>query len=289
MYKYEDIRNFYFENEKGVRIDCQKIDGNLFFFNAQGLGYEEEIEYEQVGNNFVPNKRKIKQSQIAGDLEFYNMTYDEYFSFMNFILQSKSLKIIYVPKMSDKKEYYRDIDFVYIDKTEEDDYNILPCPIMLNCKSLWYEKNEVVYTIEPQENEKRWDYRWDSRWIMYSNRSIIYNNQGHVEAPIQVEMSGYLENPTIQVIVDGEIYASITIPIILQEYEKLLYSSKTGEIYIKKQNTDGTTENLFKNDYINITNNNIFKLPLGVSEVRLTAVNEVLNAKLTIFPQYKAV
>ena len=56
MYKKEDIRNFYFENETGKRIDCQKIDGNLFLFNVTGLGYAEDIEYEQVGNTFVQKR-----------------------------------------------------------------------------------------------------------------------------------------------------------------------------------------------------------------------------------------
>ena len=95
-YKYEDIRNFYFENELGERIDCQKIEGDLFFYNVSGLGYEEEVEYVQINNNFIPNKRRIKQNQIFGNLEFYNMTYDEYSDFVDFILRSDDLKIIYI-------------------------------------------------------------------------------------------------------------------------------------------------------------------------------------------------
>src|SRR5699024_11268169 len=67
----------YFENETGERIDCQKINGNLFFYNVTGLGFEEEIEYVQIGDNFIANRRKIKQNQIAGELDFYEMTYDE--------------------------------------------------------------------------------------------------------------------------------------------------------------------------------------------------------------------
>ena len=50
MYEYKDVRNFYFENETGKRIDCQKLDGSLFFYNVTGLGYEEEIQYEQINN-----------------------------------------------------------------------------------------------------------------------------------------------------------------------------------------------------------------------------------------------
>ena len=120
-------------------------------------------------------------------------------------------------------------------------------------------------------------------------RSIQFNNKGHIDAPFQVEIDGFVQNPTISIFVDDEEYASIKIPVTINEYEKLLYSSKVGEIYIQKQNTDGTKVSLWKNQYIDIKKQNIFKLPLGVSEIRLTADDDVLNAKLTIFPQYKVV
>ena len=104
-----------------------------------------------------------------------------------------------------------------------------------------------------------------------------------------MEIDGFVQNPSISIFVDNEEYAKITIPITIDEFEKFLYSSKTGEIYIQKQNKDGSKENLWKKAYIDITKQNIFKLPIGVSEIRLTAEDDVLNAKLIIFPQYKVV
>ena len=166
-YKYEDIRNFYFENETGERIDCQKINGNLFFYNVTGLGFVEEIEYVQIGDNFIANRRKIKQNQIAGELDFYKMTYDEYCNFVDFILRASSLRLIYVPKKTIRTEYYRDIDLFKIDKNEEDEYNILTCPITMNAKSLWYEAKEEVYTIDPVTNELRWDFQWNAVFAAY--------------------------------------------------------------------------------------------------------------------------
>ena len=70
----------------------------------------------------------------------------------------------------------------------------------------------------------------------------------------------------------------------------MLLSSKDNEIYIKKQNIDGTYENLFKQKYgIDLNNNNIFKLPQGTSIITLTADNDILDAKLNIFKEYKVV
>ena len=286
-YKYEDIRNFYFENEIGERIDCQKINGNLFFYNVTGLGYEEEIEYVQIGDNFIANKRKIKQNQISGDLEFYDMTYDEYCNFIDFILRASALRLVYVPKKNVRTEYYRDIDLFKIDKNEEDEYNILTCPIMMNAKSLWYEQKNIVLTVGEEEGEIRWDFEWDSRFADYSTRNLLFENKGHTEAPIKLEIEGYVKNPSIFIYKNGELTGSLELNLELQENEKLIYCTKDTELVIKKQNTDGTETNLF--DLLSPNFINFIKLNKGVNQVKLLAEEDITKAKLTIYVEYKAV
>ena len=289
-YRYEDIRNFYFENENGQRIDCQKVNGNLFLYNVDGLGFEKEVEYIRVGNTYVKNDEYIKQNIINGELEFYEMTYDEYKNFVDFILKSAKLKIIYVPKLSNRTEYYRDIDFVKIGKSEEDEYNILVSHIQINCTSLWYKQNTVKYTIEPLTDEIRWDFRWDSSFTDYDSRSLQYINDGHVEAPIEVEISGHVINPKLELYVEGQLYQTVTFNTEIKMHEKLLYGTKENEFYILKQNTDGTTENLFSLEVINFENDNVIRIPTNRScELKIEADNEVLNAQITVYPQYIAV
>lgn len=138
----------------------------------------------------------------------------------------------------------------------------------------------------------RWNFTWDARYISFDTRSLIYDNQGHIPAPISVEISGEVIKPKIEVLVDNEVVASIEVPVDIGQYEKFQYSSETGNLYIRKVLADGTYENLFTKAYININNNNIFRLPLGASEIRLTAnegEDEIPSAKVTIYPQYKVV
>lgn len=289
-YEYKDIRNFYFENEIGKRIDCQKVNGGLFLYNVTGLGYEEEIEYEQIGNTFIQNDKKMLQNIITGELEFYDMTYDEYCNFVNFILKSSSLKLIYVPKTTERIEYYRDIDVCKIDKTEEDEFNVLASPITINCKSLWYKENTVIYDMKEQQDEIRWDFPWDSKFTDYDTRSLQYINEGHVEAPVLIEISGPIVNPKIQLYIEGELYQEVPFNVEIKEYEKLLYGTKENEFYINRQKTDGTLESLFSLDIIDFANDNVIRLPQNKScELRLKADNEILNAQVTILAYYKAV
>ena len=286
-YKYENIRNFYFENELGQRIDCQKINGNLFFYNATGLGYEDEIEYVQIGNNFVKNREKIKQNQIGGDLEFYNMTYDEYSNFINFVLSAEELKLIYVPKKNIKTEYYRDIDLIKIDKTEEDEYNILTCPILMNTKSLWYEQKELAITVGEDQSEIRWDFTWDSRFADYSIRNMILENKGHTEAPFKLEIEGYIKNPSIFIFKNNQLTGKLELTLELQENEKLIYCTRDTDLYLTKQDAEGIETNLFECLSPNFVN--FLKLNKGVNIIKLLAEQDITKAKITTYVEYKTV
>lgn len=282
------VREFKLLNEKGQEFSLMDIQNYALLTDPDGLGYSYSTEYEQLESNFLTNLRKLEQGLISGIANF--LYYDNFMNFVNFIESAKKLQFVYsVPYKEERKVYYRDVNIKSLGKSEKQTNGIISETVEFDCLSLWYEQNETIFKIETYEDEMRYPYTWNSRYIDYNTRAIQFNNKGHIEAPFQVEIDGFVQNPTISILVDDEEYASIKVPITINEYEKLLYSSKTGEIYIQKQNTDGTKENLWKKSYIDIRKQNIFKLPIGVSEIRLTADDDVLNAKLTIFPQYKAV
>lgn len=254
------VRRFLLENEKGQQFRLDNLNEGCFLTSPSNLGYSYNINFIQLGNEFIENNRKIEQSKPSGTLYF--KSYDKVKSFIDYIESSSKLKWLYViPFESEEKTYYRDITITQLDKTEKKG-KWLACPVQFAGISLWYEQNETILKIESYKNEMRYNYRWNSRYIDYNTRSIQFNNKGHVEAPIQIEIDGFVQNPSISIFIDKEEYASIKIPITINEYEKLLYSSKTGEIYIQKQNTDGTKESLWKNKYIDIKKQNIFKLPI---------------------------
>ncbi len=282
------VREFALINEKGRTFSLMNIENYVLLTDPAGLGYRYNTQYEQVGNTFLENVRRIEQGQIVG---IVNTTkYENFKKLIDFIESSKSIRFLYrVPYQTGAKEYYKDVKINELTKTQKNTNGIISETITFDCLGLWYSEDETVYDVTSGGDEMRWDYRWDARYTEYDVRSLAYNNQGHIPAPILVEIDGEVSNPKIEIIRDGETVASIEIPITIGVYEKLLYSSKTGELFIKKQLADGTETSLFKKQYIDITKNNIFKLPLGVSEIKLSADDEINSAKLTIYPQYKAV
>ena len=283
-----NVRKFLLENEKGQQYRLDSLNEGCFLVSPSNLGYSYESDFVRLGYSFIENNRQIQQKNPAGTAYF--KSYDKVKEFIDFVENSTSLKWVYiVPFQEEEKSYYRDVTIVKLDKTEKSG-KWLACPVEFAGLSLWYEKNTIIYTITPQSNEIRWDFVWDSRFTDYDSRNLQYINQGHTEAPILVEMDGHLVNPKLELYVEGELYQSVEITVDIAEYEKLLYGTRENDFYINRQKTDGTLESLFDLDYIDPANDNVIRLPKNKScELRLTADNEVLNAQVTILPQYKAV
>lgn len=283
------VREFKLVNEKGEQYSLMDIQNYCLITDPAGLGYSYSTTYEQVGNTFISSLRKLEQGQISGIVNFIN--YDNYRNLVNFIERSKKLQFLYkIPiKSNEIVEYYKDVNIQGLTKTQKQTNGIISETITFDCLSLWYEQKEIIYTIEADEEEFRWDFTWDVRFIDYANRVINFINEGHVDAAIEAELDGRLINPSIIASINNKAYAELNLTVVIGENEKLLYSSKQDNLYIMREKTNQTLENLFKKAYIDVNKQNIFRLPKGNSEITLKAENEVLNAKLKIYVYYKVV
>lgn len=210
---------------------------------------------------------------------------------MNFIESSTSLKFVYIIPFKDgQKKYLKDVKIQSLEKTQMQQNGFISEPIVFDCLSLWYEQTVAIYDMKAKENEIRWNFKWDSRFANYDTRNLQYINTGHVEAPILVEIEGYVQNPKIELYIEGELYQTVAFNIEIERYEKLLYGTKENEFYINKQNTDGTLTSLFSLDVIDFENDNVIRLPINKScELRLRADNEIQNAQVIILTFYKVV
>jgi hypothetical protein len=279
-------RKFYLENEKGQRYDLNNLKESCLFNSPSGLGYSYKSDYKQLGTTFINNTKELNQGEIQGNMIF--KSYDKYLEFIYYIENSIDLKWVYSVPFLDGTitEYFKDIDINTIEKTEKET-GILNCPISFYCKTLWYAKTETIYTITPSTNELRWNFKWDSKFTSYDNRNITFENKGHTEAPFLLEIDGYVLNPTIAIYVEGIKQEELALNLVINEGEKLLYSTKDNDLYIQKVLANGTKENAFNN--LNLNNNNFFKLPKGLCEIRLIAGNDITSATLTIYVQFISV
>lgn len=111
------VREFYIENETGQRFSMMNVEEGCFLSSPSGLGYSYDIQYAQIGNDFIQNIRKLTQGQISGELIFKK--YDNYKKFIDFVESTEILKFVYkVPFENGFTEYFKDIDISNIEKGE---------------------------------------------------------------------------------------------------------------------------------------------------------------------------
>ena len=279
------IRRFLLENEKGQQFRLDNLNEGCFLTSPSDLGYSYNINFTQVGFDFIENNKKIEQKNPKGIAYF--KSYDKVKEFIDYIESSNKLKWIYIIPFKDgEKTYYLDVSLKKFDKTEKSG-KWLACPVEFVRKSLWYEAKEVVYTIDSVTNELRWDFEWNTVFASYDNRNIIFENKGHTEAPFKLELNGEVINPKITILEDEVEVKKLNLNgLTIAAGETFIYNTKDTEQEIVKIGSTGTT-NLF--DFLNPNFINFFKLRKGVSKIRLEAENEITSGKLTIYMQYKAV
>lgn len=283
------VREFKLVNEKGQEYSLMDIYNYCLLTDPSGLGYSYSTEYEQLGNTFITNLRKLDQGPISGIVNF--LYYDNFKKLIDFIESSESLKFAYkIPYKDTTKEYFKNVQIQSITKTQKKTNGIISETITFDCLSLWYEENTFIHDMKSKEGVISWDFKWDSRFADYNKRSIQYINRGHVESPIIVEVTGPITNPKLELYVEGKLYQELPFIVEIKEYEKLLYGTKEGDFYLNKRKTDGTLESLFDLNVLDPKNDLVIRLPKNKScELRIVAENEILNAKVTILAYYKAI
>lgn len=283
------VRTLSLKNEKGQTFSLMDIYNYCLLTAPSGFGYSYNSEYENLGNTFVTNLRSMAQGQITGQLNFLN--YDNYKKLVDFIESSEKLQFSYVvPYQNGAKKYLRDVELSIITKTEIQPNGVLSETVTFNCLSLWYSTSTATYRISAETDEIRWDFTWDSYFAGYSSRDLSIINNGHTDASIEIEIAGEVVNPSIQLYVDNELHQELTITENFEEYEKFLYSSKEGNFYIEKQETDGTITSLLNLSVIDFSQDLVIRIPKNKScRLILNADNNIASAKVTIYVYYKAV
>lgn len=279
------MRKFYLENENGTRWDLNGPTKGMLT-DPDGLGYGFNTSYSMIGHSFIRNYMREKQQEITGTIIFGAADpYTVCNQFLNYVNSAKSLKLIYKTSAG---EYYRDVDLVNLKKTEIERSRVLECPVSFLCRGLFYSNQTDRFVVTRSEGELRWDFRWPARFNDYSQRRVLINNNGHVPAAFELEIYGYCENPVVTVMQNGSEVARVVFETVLQQDEKILYSSVDGNLYCYRIGEDGQAVNFA--DSLDINQTNFFKLPVGESQIEFTSDTGASNRTvLTVYRFFRAV
>lgn len=276
------LREYFLTNERNQRYELRNVRNKTIMSDLQGLGYRYNTRYVRVGNIYKLDSIDLEQGSFSAEIAF--LDYEQYLEFIRYIEQSESLRFIYKPL---DIEYFRDVQFAEITNITKT-FHMVQASITLNCKGLYYTEDSKRFVVEEMEGESRWDLTFPFTFNDYSSVAIDINNTGHVEGEMLAEIFGYTEKPKIELLTNGKVKYKVAFDIIVQEGERLLYSVKDGDNYVILEDLEGNQTNVW--DCLKLENDNFFKLPKGVSTLRVTSQTGVMNKIVfRILTAYKGV
>lgn len=279
------IRQFSLQNEYAQEYPLS-LPGNAFLDNPTGLGYSLDVSYRLIGNSWVRNYVRDKQTAIKGEVVFLPGTpYNTEADFLRFVRASKRLAIVYTTTAG---TWMKDVDLTAYEKGEISEGGVLKCKVTLTPRSLWYSRNRQSYSINVNApaDAMTFDFSWPATFQAIVDGTIELTNDGSVPAPITVTWHGPIVNPVLQLIVDGEETARCKITGEATSGQTINYSSRDGDLYIYKD-AAGVQTNLINS--LDINNNNFFKIPVGNSELRFSADAQITEPiAISVYKLYRA-
>lgn len=279
------IRTFTLINEYGQTYALNDVRTG-FLMNPAGLGYAINRNYTQFGSEWIKSDDKVEQTIIKGTIVFgSDSPYQRAHEFVEFVMTSSALTLSY---QTDAGIYYKDVDINRYSKTEIGAANTLQCEVELTPKTLWYLPNNQIIKLETVAGTGlRFTFKLPNRWMNYTNGTATVVNDGHVPAPFKATIEGAISNPSIILLQNGEEVARLDVTAEIDEGETLEYSSKDGDVYLYVDDGNGNRTDLATS--LDITNDNIFKIPIGTYQLKLEADSQITSATFTIYKQYIAV
>lgn len=283
------VREFNLINDLGQKYSLMDPKDYAFFEDPDGLGYSYSNTYQKLGNTYAISSSKLLQGSVTGNLYFEK--YENYRNLIDFVHGSTKLILEYIiPYEKSLKTFYKDIQITKIDKGDKETNGYLVSPVTFVNLSLWYEKVIKKYLIDDDDSTAIWDFYFDSYFPSYSSRDLDYINEGHVDASIELNIDGEVNNTKIRLYIEGELYQEVKINTLIGQNEKLCYSSRENNFYIKKRQQNGTYVDLFDLNIIEFENDNVIRMPPR-KQCRLTisADDTINSADLIVYSYYVSV
>lgn len=255
-----------------------------FLTEVEGMGYALENSYARVSNAWITISSNNAQGQITGSIYFYSSdVYAKKAEFEAFIRSSKKLAL---RAKNDLSEKYTDVDITEY-SVQAINNSLLQVTVSMMRKTLWYTRaNENINIVVSDSAITRYPYIFPSTFNEYDNSSLKINNDGSVPAAFIIEIHGPIANPVITIEQDDAELSRVEITATLSSGQRIIYSSKDGEIYCYKgtttqiedfKRTGNTTGMTNLTLSFSLLNENFVKAPVGLSKLKVSATGSITN------------
>lgn len=257
------MRKFKLMNSRGEAFDLMRRDA--FFSAPDGLGFDETIEFAQMGDQYIDTFHYASQMTLSGEMRFAG--YGQYNEFIGFL--TDNLVFMYCPY---ETWYEADCILQSIAKGEIDPASKeLICSVAFTRKSLWHSNRTFIKSNPSVGDGKVYPYTYPYTYAEATAGDMSIQNNGTVQSSCVIQILGPVSNPRWALIQNGEIIADGAVSADIPEGRKIIIDSDPSKLEIAEY----TTNNVFVRDlyqYSNFSTARFLMIPPGNSIIR------VLNA-----------
>lgn len=266
-------RIFYLQNKKGERFELTNVKFNQFFNDPNGLGYSKTFSSMRLGNVDAITSELYNLPTISGSILFYQSStasiYQTYKNLIKFLTQGEIL--LYYQPPNELEPYFAEVNCIQIDKTEVGETDgILSCNVQFKMLTFWQisTKREISVTTEFQVG-KKYPLKRPYYYGSSSLSNITVYNEGTMETPIEIEITGECNTPQINFYQNGEQYGAIKLD---GEFDYVRINSKDDEETIELMKDGSVLANPLSYQDLSVGNPNqvyvtFVKLKQGVSNI----------------------
>lgn len=245
-------RKFYLSSATGERYGLNG-ERSVWLTEPSGLGLELSPGFANARNGFfAPTVTDdVPQGAVYGTLVFTGAApYSNYRTFLSWALAAgDGLLLVYEPTPG--AEYYRRVTLTSLTKGEIEAPGWLHCEATFQTLTPWYRPSQLRRDLTPDSgNLMKYKYRY-SPGLRYpvdnsGQMRATITAAGHLPSALTLECVGPVESPTLRLIGvnSGADYGRLSIDAGFAEDERLQYSSRYLETYVRKVYADGRTEDL---------------------------------------------
>ena len=211
--------------------------GSTFFFDyahncvieeLDGLGFEFDIDYEEIDSNYIETKRKLPQRTIQITLDFFD-GYQGFTRWRDYITKSKELRLFY----SCDGVKYCYVNITSSTKTQLEQ-GVLKTKVKIDCLSLWLVNKSYGCDVTNPGGGKVYTYEYPYTYAISFNGRIQVENKSSRNVPLLIRMIGNLYFPRVVLRQNGEDIQTLRMLIDEREYPTVEVNADPTNQYIKR-------------------------------------------------------
>lgn len=290
------IRKIYLQNAAGDRFGLNGENG-VYVSALAGFGYTMSPTYANLTRGFflAVGDESEPQGTVPFTVYFTRNAYATYQSFVDWLAAAGTLALCYAPTPA--QEFRRNVEVNFLQKGELNEVGWLEVPCSFYAATPWHKPASVTLALETaaEDNSKRYSYYYDDSLVYGVGSSGALSGElrgaGHIPGALEMVYYGAITNPKIRIVgnVSGKTFGVCSVTATLTPTDRLKYSSRYEQSYVKKQAADGTETDLL--DALDLSSTPFPHIPVDESVTLSIEADAAFtgSADITLYYYYRSV